>query len=306
MGKLINKTMKLLRGRNREATIKQPYCVLNQASESIQSVRDRFSLCGTLAEGYIEGWKEIHIRIGFRKAGEYCIAFYNAIVDKNFIGRLHGLWGVEQSPTSCCLYEMEMPVLVYVTEELQPSKHSLVIVVPSKARLLRADDCFCSITHSLQSFLCPSPLSGVSTNGEAGSVCWCSTIGNNELPSQVVESRTEIKDGIANDCTESGGSGFNIVIDYKKLISGLSVNLLPNGVRLGFTEDCNQPIRFIHVATTTPDFEPDTIQRMHMLYYPFAKGDFIPPLTDRLLMILGGGWEKINKSPYLYLFTSNL
>ncbi len=273
MGKLIHKTMKLLCGRNREATIKQPYCVLNQESESIKSVIDRFSLCGTLAEGYIEGWKEIHTRIGFRKAGEYCIAFYNAIVDKNFTSS--GLWGVEQSPTGCCLYEMEMPVLVYVTEKLQPSKHSLVMVVPSKARLLGLDDCFCAITHPLQSFLRSSPLSEIDTNGEASSFCRYFTVGNNELPSQVVEGGTEIKDGIANDCTESGGSGFNIVIDYKKLISGLSVNLLPNGVRLGFNEGFNQPIRFIHMVTTTPDFEPDTIQRMHMLYYPFVSGDFL-------------------------------
>ena len=262
-------TMSLRSCRCREKVVEEPNRVLDKKAEGEKGIIHNLALsAGSLPKRYIDGWVEIHVRIGFRDAGDYCAIFYLPGMDEHFANCPHGQGGAEE-PSACgSLCEMQVSVFVHVTQFIDPEKLLPPVAMRTKARLFRLYDCFCSRAHPLDFPLGAGarPCTGTLANRESGTSTRCPPINDDELPREVVKGRPEIVDRVADDSAQDHGRLAGVALDFPRLVSALRVALYLDGVRFGVTKAPDEPICFMHVLTTTPYFEPHAIQRVHGLY----------------------------------------
>ncbi len=142
----------------------------------------------TIAERYVCGWSEIHVRILLRDTSKLCAVFNRAFVDEYFVNGLDGQTGNPHSTYRAGNRKVEMPVLVNVVESVEPAKNLVPIRVRSEARLVLLDDCYCLAVHPLEPAWAESVPGGRTIEqGERCGSGGSAAVDDDKLPCKMVE-----------------------------------------------------------------------------------------------------------------------
>ena len=105
-----------------------------------------------------------------------------------------------------------------------------------------------------------------------------------KLPGKMVECRPQVKSDITNDYTPTD-RGFPVHLKPKDFLGIFGIILWNERIWFGLREPehLDFPIEKIEMFLRPDDFEPNAVQRMHMLYYtPFFGNVIIPSPARRL------------------------
>lgn len=135
------------------------------------------------------------------------------------------------------------------------------IPVPSIARLRSIDDCKRLISDSFQPTLSPVlVLRGVVEDREGSVIGRRAAIGNNELPDEVVKSRTKVVENIPDDDMDTVGNRGQIGVQYPSMLTGFSIELVGNSASLRFMEGFNIPFKLFQMFLRTCYLRDDTMR----------------------------------------------
>jgi hypothetical protein len=201
----------------------------------------------TLAERYTKRSKELHVHLSFC-GREYCAVFYRPLVNEA-LGK-ERIIDIECCKVYGCSDQVEMPVLLNVSERVQQSKKMLrVHSIPSVVRLKLLNLCPHRFGHTsnglLNSVRCERL--GLLTNRESRSVVGFPFVGEYEIPSQMVENSTKIIQSVTEPERKLLGRRVRLTADAPRMLQAFTLEIVNNYTWLRRAEFADGETKGVHV-----------------------------------------------------------
>ena len=221
--------------------------MLDRARNSVESPENRAMTALTFVESYRKGWEVFHVHITTVDGAEDCAIFHCAEVDvRRYMGRqLHrGLRYGEHA-------KMQIPMLVNVIETNESHK----LDIPSWTWLQSLNDCRSAFANSFDLRLALSmKCNGLHVDRKLIEPSRFLPVGLDQLPNEMVEGRSEVKKGIAQDGTHSRRDSWGDAPKTPDMLSSIVVELVDDRISFRIREGCQFVFKQLDVFVGSCEF----------------------------------------------------
>ena len=228
-------------------------------SENIVNVLAR---SGGVIERYARHYTELLLHFRWDEAGEYGILLHRPFVGVDRATATRKPEHRIAEPGHRC---DDCAVLVGVPVLLQAPHGEITVRVRSEARLVRFDQVLHRLIHPLHiTRRITTPQVGTIENGELCSSTRSASRLQDKLPSQMIESGTEIIEDITNH--REGRWLDGLPFDFPDLVTRVRVKLTNDSIWWDSPELVELGFELLQVFTGPCYLDPDTFEFLHMLY----------------------------------------